>query len=86
MLHRVGQFFRAHVERQGRTHFAGEIETIGIDVGNDDVARTGMPANRNGHATDRACAGDEDILADKIEGKCGVHGVSQRIEAGKDIE
>src|SRR5207248_4007725 len=58
----------------------------GVYVGDDDVAGASVPANWNGHATDRSRAGDKDVLADEIEGKRGMHGVSQRIEAGKNIE
>ena len=86
LLHRVGNFsVRTSSARVG-AHFAREIETIRIDVGDDDVARAGMFADRNGHATDRSRAGDEHIFADQIEGERGVHGVAERIETGKHIE
>ena len=50
------------------------------------MTRAGVLANWNGHATDRACTGDEDVLADEIESQSGVDGIAKRIEAGKDIQ
>ena len=49
------------------------------------MTRAGAFANRNRHATDRACAGDEHVFSDEIEGERCVHGVAQRIETGKHI-
>ena len=76
----------AHVDREGRAHFAREIEPVGIDVGDDDFARARHFRDRHRHATDRARAGDEHIFADEIEGERGVNGVAQRIRTGNNIE
>src|SRR5205085_11698534 len=84
--HRIGQFFSADVEGKIDLHFAGEVETIRIDVGNNDVTRAGLFADRNSHATDRAGAGDEHIFADEIERERGVNGVAEWIETGKHLE
>ena len=66
-LHRVGEFFRAHIERESGPHFAGKIETVRINICDDDVTRAGSFADWDGHAADRAGAGDEDIFANEIE-------------------
>src|SRR5439155_13469810 len=55
-------------------------------VRDHDVTRPGSFANRNGHATDRASAGDEHIFPDQIKRERSVNRVAQRIEAGKHIE
>jgi hypothetical protein len=86
LFHRVRQFLRLHVEGEIDLHFPGELEPVRIHIGDDDVTRAGMFANRDGHATDRPRAGDEHIFADKIERQRGVNGVAHRIETGQDIE
>src|SRR5207249_9808045 len=35
-LNRVGDLFRTHIQRQIGSHFAREIETIGIHIGNQE--------------------------------------------------
>src|SRR5205823_2081532 len=78
-LHRIGKFFGADVEREIYSHLARELETIRIDVGNDDVARSSVFADRHGHATNRAGAGDEHVFADEIEREGGVDRVAYGI-------
>ena len=76
LLHRIAHLFRSHIQRQIGAHFAREIETIWIDVGDDDMTRTGTFADRNGHAADRSCACDEHIFADQIERERRMHSVA----------
>src|SRR5207302_605223 len=66
-LHRVGQVFGAHVQGKIDIHLACKIESIRIDVGDDDVTRAGVFADRNRHAADRAGAGDEHVFTDEID-------------------
>src|SRR5256885_5532661 len=47
LLHCVGQICATHVEREGRPHFSGEFEPIGINIGDNDVARAGVLADRD---------------------------------------
>ena len=86
LLHRIGDLFRTHIQRQIRSHFAREIQTIRIDVCNHDVTRAGSFANRDRHAADWSRAGDEHIFTDQIERERRVDGVAHRIEARKHIE
>ena len=76
LLHRLGDLFRTHIQRQIGAHFAREIEAIWIDVGDHDVTRPGAFADRNGHATDRTRASDEHIFTDQIERERSMHSVS----------
>ena len=76
LLHRIDDFFRPHIQCNVGAHFSGEIETIRIHVGNYDMTGPGTFADRNSHAPDRACAGDENIFADQIERERGMHGVA----------
>src|SRR5436190_14531167 len=46
----------------------------------------GAFTNRNRHATDRPCAGDEHVFSDQIERERRVHGVPKRIETGKHVQ
>src|SRR5437762_2346907 len=86
LLHRLGHFFSVHIQCEIGTHFSRQIETIRIHVGDDHVTCTGSFANWNGHSTDRAGAGDEDIFADQIERERSVHSVAERIETRKHIQ
>src|SRR5436309_1465360 len=44
-----------------------------------------MTCNGCGHATDWACASDQYVLAQQIEGKRSVYRVAQRIETGNNV-
>ena len=66
--------------------FAREIEAIRVHVRDHDVPRAGSFANRNGHATDGSCSGDEHIFPDQIKRERSVNRIPQRIETGKHIE
>ncbi len=64
---------------------ARELEPVGVDVGDDDVAGAGVADDRGRHAADRAGAGDEHVLAEHGEGERGVHGVPERVEDRGDL-
>ena len=57
-----------------------QLEAIGVDVGDHDVARPGVPDDRRGHDADRAGAGDQHVLAQHVELKGRVHRVAERVE------
>ena len=63
----------------------GELQALRVDVGDDDMARADMARDRGGHDADRPGAGDQHVLADKIEGERGVDGVAERIEDRADL-
>ncbi len=65
--------------------FARQLETVVVDVGDDDVARADVAADRGGHDADRAGAGDQHVLADQIERQRGVGGVAERVEDRGDL-
>ena len=67
LFHRAGEFFSAHIQREIDSHFPGELESVGIDVRDDDMSGPSMFANRDGHAANWTGAGDENILANQIE-------------------
>lgn len=74
------------VDGNGGPQLTGEFEAVRIDIGNDDMARTGMLDDGGGHASDGAGAGDEDILAEDIEAEGGMGGIAEGVEAGEDLE
>ena len=76
----------AHIDRQGRSHLAREIEPIRIHVGDHDFARAGHFGDRHRHATDWSRAGDEHVFADQIERQGGMDGVAKWIGTGNHIE
>lgn len=86
LFHGVGEFFGAHVESERCSHFARELETIWIDVSNDDMTRSSLFADRQSHATNRAGARNEHIFADEIERERSVHSITERIETGKNVK
>ena len=56
-----------------------------VEVGDDDVPRTGVPRDRDRHAADRPGAGDEHVLAEDGKRECRVDGVAERVEDRGDL-
>src|SRR5436190_4058522 len=77
----------ANIDRENIAgHLFGEVEPVRIDVSNNNIARSGMAADRDCHAADRPSAGDQDIFTDQVKRERGVGGVSQRIKTREHIE
>ena len=76
----------AWVDRDGRAHAAGEVETGGIRVGDDDVTRPRVPDDGGGHQADRTGSRDQHVLPEHVETQPRVDGVSQGVETGQDVE
>ena len=70
----------AHVDGERRAHLLRQVEPVGVDVGDDDVAGAGVADDGGGHAADRAGAGDEHVFAEHVERQGGVDGVAERVE------
>ena len=68
-----------------RVALGGELETVGIDVGDDDVPGAGKFADRGSHAADRAGSGDEDVFRDEIPGEGGVDGIAKGVEGCSEV-
>ena len=68
-----------------RPHPRRELAAVRVRVGDDHVARARVPHDRDGHAADRAGAGDEDVLAEHREGECRVDGVAERVEDRRHV-
>ena len=58
----------------------GQFQAVGIDVGDDDVARAGVPDDGRGHDADRPGAGDQHVFAQHGERERRVDGVAERVE------
>ena len=67
------------------THLAGQFQAVRIDVGDDDVARAGVPGHGGGHDADGPGAGDEHVLAEHREGQGGVDGIAEGVEDRGDV-
>ena len=52
----VGEVALARVDGERRAHPARELEAVGVEVGDDDVARAGVADDGRRHAADRAGA------------------------------
>lgn len=86
VFHEVVEIGLARVDGGGCAHLAGDVEAVGIEVGDDDVAGAGVLGDADGHAADGTGAGDDNVLAVKVEGEGGVGGVAEGVEAGEDVE
>ncbi len=73
------------VDGDGGAHFFGEGESVGVEVGDGDVASAGVFDDGGGHDADGPGACDEDIFAEDVELERGVDGVSEGVEDGLDI-
>ncbi len=81
----VFEVLAAGIDGERDAHFAGELEAILVDVGDDDVTGAGVAHDGGGHDADGTRAGDENVLAEQWEGEGGVDGVTERVEDGSDI-
>ena len=75
----------ADVDGQGGAHLAGQLQAVGIDVGDHDVAGAGMADHRRGHDADRPGAGDQHVLAQHVELQGRVDRVAEGIEDRLDV-
>ncbi len=82
----IGEGLARDVERDVRAHFFGQVEAVLIHIGNDDIARTGVPDDGGGHEADRTRAGDQHVFAEDVEAERGVHGVAEGIEDAGHIK
>ena len=82
----IGEFLARHIHHAIRAERLGQREAMLIDVRDHDVARSRVPHDRSGHATDRiARAGDEHILAKYIERQRRVYRIAQRVEDARHV-
>ncbi len=63
----VGEVALARVDRERCPHPARQVETVGIEIGDDDMPGAGVPDDGGRHAADRARARDEHVLAEHGE-------------------
>ena len=83
--HHLGEVLLGHVDRHHVGDAGGEREAVGVDVGDDDMARADMARHRRRHDADRPRAGDQHVLAHQIEAERGMHRVAQGIEDRADL-
>src|SRR5579863_3388936 len=74
-----------NVERQVDFHFACEIQSIIVNVGDHHVACTGVADHGGGHDADGAGTGNQDVFAQYIERERSMHGIAEGIEDGSRI-
>jgi len=75
----------AHVERQRGAHLAGQLQTVGVDVGDDHESGAGVADDGHRHNPDGTGPGDEHVLAEHVEGQGRVHRVAERVEDGGHV-
>ena len=73
------------IDGKGSTHFLGNLQTERVDVGDDDVLRSGITTDTCRHRADESCSCDEHILAQQRESQSGVRGVAERIHDSREI-
>ena len=84
--HDIAQVFFQHVNGSYIGDLLRQRQAIGVDIGEDNMAGFGEARDSGCHRADGAGAGDQDILADDIEGKDAVNGIAQGIEYGADFQ
>jgi len=65
---------------------AGEVEAIGVDVGDDHVPRAGVLDDGDGHQADRTRAGYQHVLTQQWPLQGGVHRVAERVEQSCHVQ
>src|SRR6202040_1265620 len=80
LVHDVAQLLALDVDRAGSAHAPGEIEPVVVDVGDHHIPRADVARDRRRHDADRSGAGNEHVLADKVERQGGVRCVAEGIE------
>src|SRR6188474_3894921 len=84
-LHRVVERLPRDVDRARCAHLSGELETVVVDVGHDDVPRAHEAGDGRCHDADRPGAGDQHVLAHEVEGESRVRRVAEWIENRGDL-
>ena len=75
----------AHVQGEGHAHLPGELQPVGVHVGDDDVSGAGVPDDRRRHQPDRPGARDQHVLTEHRELQGRVHRVAERVEDRRDV-
>ena len=70
----------ADVDGQRRAHLAGQLQAVGVHVGDDHVPGAGVAGHRGGHDADRPGAGDQHVLAQHGKLQRRVHRVAEGVE------
>ncbi len=73
------------VQGKGRAHLFGQIQAIGIDIGDHNIPGTGMPCNGSSHAPNGTGTGNQHVFAQHIKGEGRVGRIAQRVKAGENI-
>ena len=68
------------VQCKVHTHFSGEFKAVIIEIGDHDVAGSGMSGNRRSHDSDRASSRDQNVFTEHVERQRGVDSIAERIE------
>ena len=82
----VGYRFPGDIHGTGGAESGRQRQAFRVDIGDDHVARTRMPADCRRHGADGACAGDEDVFSQQVPLQRGMHGIAQRVEQGGHIQ
>ena len=77
--------YGGRVDGGRRPHPQRQLAPVGVRVGDDDVTGARVADDRDGHAADRAGAGDEHVLAEHRERERRVDGVAERVEDRGDV-
>src|SRR5690606_35259134 len=67
-------------------HLACEFEAKFVDVGDNDVACTGVSCDCGRHDADRSGPGDQNVLAKHLERKRRMNRIAERIEYRCNVE
>ena len=82
ILHEVIKAFLGGVDRILYAELLCEVDTVVVQVGDNNVACAAELCNASCHDADRACTGNENVFADEVKCESGVNCVSEGVEEG----
>jgi len=81
----VFEAFGADIDGASCAHFLCQLQSPGIDVGDNDKTCAGMTDYGGSHQADWSGAGDQNIFAEDGEGESGMYGIAEGVKDGGDI-
>ena len=85
LLHDPGKVFTGCIDGCVNAHFFRQLQTIVVDVGDDDTTGTCEFTNAGGHDTNGTRTGDQYVLANQIPHQRGMGGIAESIEECNNI-
>ena len=80
LAHNVAQVLPVRPHGAGYPHFAGKIQAVVVNIGDDHMAGAHMAAHSRSHDPDGPGPGNQHVLTHQVKGQSGMHGVAKGVE------